>query len=185
LSTLANTETATPAVYKEAVIEPFSGEVVSFEGRPDAEIVAVLGDFIAAKREWLDRVAGYESGLKAILEQRMRERGATGIPHPEYEIALVEEFAPYMFYLDALREAAKDLPDDEKGKFVKHVPEQVAVIPAHDEPGPAVSIRGICKRYGWDESRFMARASLGTKFKFKPRSSAPKPVEQIEESKSA
>jgi hypothetical protein len=180
--TIANTEPATPAVYKEAVVDPFSGEVVDFEGVEDAAVVDFLAAATAKKRQIVDAFLEMENATKYILEQRMRARGATAIPHPQYEIALVEEFAPYAYDLEALTAAKVNLPDDEAQKLCKFVPEyQPPPVPAHYEPGLPVSIKAICKRYGWDLNRFMRRDSLGVRFKFKPRVSAPKPVEQIEE----
>ena len=134
----------------------------------------LLLDYRAAVAEQIDDLYSIEHGIDLEIERRMRERNARAIAHPSFEkIELEEQFTSYMFDKDALSEAAaifKTLgKDDEAAKLIKHVPEQTTVVPAHYEPGKAVSILALREKYGSTPgvgealARALSRQSLGTK----------------------
>ena len=119
-----------------------------------------------------DQFAAFISAGKNELEKRMIERGATAIPSTTHEVTLVPQWSAYRYDLDLLKDAARNLPEDEAAKIIRHIPEQI--IPAHDEPGAAVSISALAKKYAGSEvgitlAQAQQRDSLGVKLVLKER----------------
>ncbi len=136
-------------------------------------------DLLAMAEEEYARVkndfGSFIQAAKNELERRMIERGATAIPSQTHDIRLEPEWSAYRYDLEKLRDAARNLPPEEAAKILKHVPE--VVIPAHDEPGPAVSISALAKKYAGSEvgitlAEAQQRDSLGVKIVVKPRKPA-------------
>ena len=137
-----------------------------------------LLDHIDNLRVERDRARDYMNGIvreaEFEAERRLLARGAMQIPHPDFEVGLEPQFGAYAFNLEQLAEAKKLLPDDEGAKILKLVPERVTVIAEHLEPGPAVSISALARKYkgsiaGDLLASAMTRPSLGTKFFFRRR----------------
>lgn len=133
-------------------------------------------DLLAMAEEELARVksdfGSFIQAAKNELERRMVERGASAIPSLTHEIRLEPEWSQYRYDIEKLRDAARNLPEEEAAKILRHVPEQV--IPAHDEPGPAVSISALAKKYAGSEigitlAEAQQRDSLGFKVVVKAR----------------
>jgi hypothetical protein len=178
-------ETTTIPAKTEYVVDVFSGEVLDLAGVSDADAIDML-DVVTQKMDrYREAFNAMRTGIMSVLEARMRERGAKAIPHPDYECALEDEFGPPVVDLEALRAAQAMLPEAEAAKILVHVPEFVPPpVPAHDEPGKSVSITALKKRYAGTEVAALLeqgfhRPYLGSRFKFKRRATAPKPVEQI------
>ena len=142
------------------------------------DLVQMAEDELARVR---DQFAAFISAGKNELEKRMIERGATAIPSTTHEVTLVPQWSAYRYDLDLLKDAARNLPEDEAAKIIRHIPEQV--IPAHDEPGAAVSITALAKKYAGSEvgvvlAQAQQRDSLGAKLVLKERRHA-LPVSQL------
>ncbi len=140
------------------------------------ELLAMAQDELARVKSDFD---GFIQSAKNELERRMIERGASAIPSQTHEITLEPEWSAYRYDLEKLRDAARNLPPEEAAKILKHVPE--VVIPAHDEPGPAVSISALAKKYAGSEvgvilAQAQQRDPLGVKVTVKPRKPALKSV---------
>ena len=109
-------------------------------------------------------------------------RGARSVPHKLYDVLIEPEYVADPPDFDALREAQKHLPDDEAAKVIRHVPEfSPDPIPAYDEPGLAVSIAALRRKYAGtivDELREkgLRKRQVGTKFVFRRRKNAAKNV---------
>lgn len=112
----------------------------------------------------------------AEMMRRMKECGARGLLSLTHEVGLEAQWTPWAYNIEALEAAAKMLPDNEAAKVIKHVAEDIIVIPAHLEAGDANSITAIVKRYAGspvaaaiDAAR--ARSPLDDKliFKLRPR----------------
>jgi hypothetical protein len=101
-------------------------------------MVAMLGDIAKAGKTELER---------RIKERRVANPTAKAIPHAQFKIELEEEFSPYTCDVELLAQAKVLLPDDEGAKILKHVSEQVTIVPAHDEPGSIASIKSLRDRY--------------------------------------
>ena len=128
-----------------------------------------------------DQFTQFITAGKNELEKRMTERGATAIPSTTHEVTLVPQWSAYRYDLDLLKDAARNLPEEEAAKIIRHIPEQV--IPAHDEPGAAVSITALAKKYAGSEigitlAEAQQRDSLGVKLVMKERRHA-LPVRQM------
>lgn len=177
-----------PTTPSETLVDPFSGEVLIFDERPDSEVVDAY-DQIASEYERI-RTA-YDNlfaQVKSILEKRMRERGAKSIPHPSFEeIALVPQYSGYVFDVAKLAEAATFLKPASAAKVIRHVTEHTIpaqVIPAHDEPGNPVSINAIIKNNAGSEAAELLaegcrRDYLGDKIVIKRAKPALKRVDPI------
>ena len=119
-----------------------------------------------------DQFSSFITAGKNELEKRLTERGATAIPSTTHEITLVPQWSAYRYDLELLKDAARNLPEEEAAKIIRHIPEQV--IPAHDEPGAAVSISALAKKYAGSEigitlAEAQQRDSLGVKLVMKER----------------
>ena len=119
-----------------------------------------------------DQFTQFIAAGKNELEKRMTERGATAIPSQTHEVKLEPQWSAYRYDLDLLKDAAKNLPEEEAAKIIRHIPEQI--IPAHDEPGAAVSISALAKKYAGSEvgitlAQAQQRDSLGEKLVLKER----------------
>ncbi len=128
-----------------------------------------------------DQFTQFIAAGKNELERRMTERGATAIPSQTHEVALIPQWSAYRYDLALLADAARNLPEDEAAKIIRHVPEQI--IPAHDEPGAAVSISALARKYAGSEvgvvlAQAQQRDSLGAKLVLKERRHA-LPVSQL------
>lgn len=161
-----------PMLSATSVEELRSALVERLEHATDAELISFRVLAADEKARLAEMMGTYVDTADAILELRMRERGAKSIPHPEYEIALDEKHSGYSYDIPALREAAAMLPAEEGAKMLKRVPEQV--IPAHDEPGSALSIAAIARKYAGSEvaakiAEGMRRDSLGFRVSVKRR----------------
>lgn len=109
------------------------------------------------------------------FSKRMHERNTHVIPDLQYKIQLEDEVGDYVYDVDALVEAAKQLPPEEAAKIVSFVGEQV--IPAHYEPGSSRSIAALQKAYentpiGELLNRGMTRPVLGKVVKIEERKSS-------------
>ena len=147
----------------------------------DAEIVDLVGMVREEKTRVLDTLGDLERAALSELEARIRERRKTNpdaraIPHPRFEVELIEEFAPYQFDLAKLRAAVPMLPEDEGAKIITHVAEHVEIIAAHDEPGNISTIKALAKKYAGTTigdvlSSAFSRDKTGDKLVCKPRKS--------------
>ena len=136
------------------------------------ELVQMAEDELARIK---DQFSSFITAGKNELEKRLTERGATAIPSTTHEITLVPQWSAYRYDLELLKDAARNLPEEEAAKIIRHIPEQV--IPAHDEPGAAVSISALAKKYAGSEvgitlAEAQQRDSLGVKVVVKPRKPA-------------
>lgn len=136
---------------------------------------------VAEQREDLKQI---EHAIDLEIERRLRDRKARELPHPKFDkIALEEQFSPYTADFAALNEAQRVLKalgkDEDAAKVVKHVPERINVIAAHDEYGAPVSIAALIRQYGAESRigelliRGLSRVSLGTRLVVKPKRVAP------------
>jgi hypothetical protein len=153
------------------------GELVEdeFATLSDAALLtrrANLAEELAHVKELL---GGFIAACDLEIERRIRASGGRAMAHPAYKkIEIEEEFGPYSFDRDLLNEAALLLPDDERAKVIRHVPEQVQVIAAHDEPGNPVSIAALIRKYGSESevgsllSRAMRRQKIGERLSIVP-----------------
>ncbi len=133
------------------------------------ELVQIAEDELARIK---DQFTSFIAAAKNELERRLIDRGATAIPSTTHEVTLVPQWSAYRYDLALLKDAAKNLPEEEAAKIIKRVPEQV--IPAHDEPGAAVSISALAKKYAGSEigitlAEAQQRDSLGVKLVMKER----------------
>ena len=133
------------------------------------ELVQMAEDELARVK---DQFTSFIAAGKNELEKRLTERGATAIPSTTHEVTLVPQWSPYRYDLALLKDAARNLPEEEAAKIIRHIPEQV--IPAHDEPGAAVSITALAKKYAGSEvgvvlAQAQQRDSLGVKLVMKER----------------
>jgi hypothetical protein len=170
----------------QIILDPFEGERIDVTGWDDGEVLDALAQWDNLHKRYAEKFREAEASCKRILEARIRARGAKGIPHPDYECELEPEYGPVLTDLIALREAAKLLKPDEAAKVIRHVPAfQPPAIPEHDEPGAAVSIAALKKRYAGSRvaavlERGYSKPLIGSRFVFRRVKSAPKPVEAIE-----
>jgi hypothetical protein len=182
---VATSESGTQ-VLKEAVVNPFNGEVVDVSGWTDEKMLDELASWDDLRRDYDERFRAAENGFKLLLEARVRARGAKGIPHPAYVAEIEVEYGPPIVNLNALREAQKYLKPSET-PLVKHVPEyQPPPVPARDEPAAAVTIAATMKRYAGHRVAELCASGyhkpvIGTRFVFKRVKQQPKPVVQIEQ----
>ena len=119
-----------------------------------------------------DQFTQFIAAGKNELEKRMTERGATAIPSQTHEVKLEPQWSAYRYDLDLLKDAAKNLPEEEAAKIIRHIPARI--IPAHDEPGAAVSITALAQKYAGSEvgitlAQAQQRDSLGVKLILKER----------------
>ena len=133
------------------------------------ELIQMAEDELARVK---DQFTSFIAAGKNELEKRLTERGATAIPSTTHEVTLVPQWSAYRYDLELLKDAAKNLPEEEAAKIIRHVPEQV--IPAHDEPGAAVSISALARKYAGSEigitlAEAQQRDSLGVKLVMKER----------------
>jgi hypothetical protein len=170
----------------QVILDPFEGEQIDVTGWDDGEVLDALAQWDDLHKRYAEKFREAEASCKRILEARIRARGAKGIPHPDYECELEPEYGGVITDLAALREAAKLLKADEAAKVIRHVPEfRPAPVAAHDEPGAAVSIAALKKRYAGSQvavllERGYSKPLIGTRFVFRRVKSAPKTVAQIE-----
>ena len=127
-----------------------------------------------------EEIGAFVTTAKNELERRLVERGATAIPSQTHEVTLVPQWSAYRYNIDALLDVARNLPEAEAAKIVRHVPEEV--IPAHVEAGAPVSIAALAKKYAGSEvgvrlAEAMQRDSLGCKLVVKARKTEPRPVQ--------
>lgn len=134
-----------------------------------------------AMQERMDVAAFYkraEDTARAEFLRRLQERGAKAIPVSDSrieKIELEETYEPYVYDVQALRDACVLLQDDtERAKIVKHETAWTEIIEHPDQyvAGAAVSITATKKKYAGTEiasllDRGMHRASLGPKLAFK------------------
>ena len=114
------------------------------------------------------------NACKREVMRRIVARGAREIPDKDFTIALDEQYAPYAFDLELLKEAAALLPDDEAAIVVKHFPELVEITPERWDPGNPVSINALRKKYAGSTvgdilNLAMTRDTLEPKVIIKPR----------------
>jgi len=171
---------------REIFVNPFTGEVIIFDGCSDADII----DTIKAMMDRYDEIKALFEQMKnqgkGILASRMRARGAKGIPHPNVVVELKTEYSDYIFIPDELAKARPFLKPDEAAKVVHWVPEQIIPeqrIPGHWEEGAARSITALINRYpGSDAAKHleagMTRSALGEEVIFKPIKEKPLPVKK-------
>jgi hypothetical protein len=163
----------------EVLVDPFSGSVIDLEGVEDDGVIDIIADAEAARDAYLARFNTLLGAAKQILESRIRARGARSVPHQLYVVELEPVNVEDPPDLDALREAQKHLPPHEAAKVLRHVPEFVPdPIPAHDEPGLAVSINALRRKYaGTIVDDLLAKGrppkrAIDTRFVFKRRKGA-------------
>jgi hypothetical protein len=137
-----------------------------------------------AEREHVSTVLGdYINAGKQEIERRLKENGGRAIAHPAAEkIELEEQFAQYVWDMEALRAAARWLrergKDVQAAKIIKHVEEQTTIQPAHDEPGAPVSVNALLREYGETSDlgkllkKAMTRDKTGERLIFKIRAGA-------------
>lgn len=140
------------------------------------EITTLSNDALLGYRLAVDE---HKAELDAIqqridveIERRMRRDNSRELAHPAFDkIELEEQFTAYVYDVEKLKAAAEKLkklgkPDD-AAKLVKHVPEEVTVVPAHDAAGNPRSIASIAGRFGGEIKTLldagMTRQSLGTR----------------------
>lgn len=176
---------------KKADLAPKDGAAVatgrkSLAEMSESEIIEVVAQVQEEKRNVVEYLGAYEKAGLTELERRIRERreknpAARAIPHPAFDVELVDEFTPYRANIAVLREAAASgmLAEDEVAKLYRHVPESVSVVAAHDEPGNVTSILALAKKYagtpvGDTLSSAITRTRTGEKQVFRPRKVAGK-----------
>jgi chemotaxis protein CheY-P-specific phosphatase CheC len=122
-----------------------------------------------------------EKSAKGELLTRLQHRNARAIASPLFDkIERVDQYTQYAFDIELLSEVAAMLPPDEAAKIIKFVPEKTTIIPAHYEPGAAVSIAAAIRKYGEASevgeklTRAMTRSKVGETVEIKPLK-APKP----------
>ena len=153
------------------MMEPIIGGIDLANASDDRiiELVQMADDELARIK---DAFSAFIAAGKNELEKRMIERGATAIPSQTHEVTLVPQWSAYRYDLDLLKDAARNLPEDEAAKIIRRIPEQI--IPAHEEPGAAVSIAALAKKYAGSEvgitlAQAQQRDSLGVKLVLKER----------------
>jgi hypothetical protein len=154
------------------VIELRAAAPIIIEKFTDAQLVGYKNDLAQQRADYLDELRRVDLVLDQEIEKRIKAAGGRALVTPDgVGFELVDEFSAWAYHAEKLRAAAELLPEDERTKVVKHVPERVEVIAAHDEPGNANSMNALVKKYG-EESAFgkaMAeareRAYLGQKLK--------------------
>ncbi len=93
------------------------------------------------------------------IETRLRQRraenpestGVIAIPHPMIRVELEPQYGPHAWDIPKLERAAAQLPDEERVKIVRRIPEQVTIVPAHVEAGHPASIKAAIKKYAGTE----------------------------------
>jgi hypothetical protein len=172
-SALANIEaTQSPAIPQGELVEPDIADLT------DDELVARRAQIAEELAHVKELLGGFLLGCEMEIERRIRASGGRAMPHPKYEIELVEEFGPYVYDFDLLNAAAKLLPNNERAKVVKHVPEWTETHAAHDEVGAAVSISALIRKYGEISEvgillrDAMKREKTGERLKIKERKAA-------------
>jgi hypothetical protein len=187
-----------PAPVPTHLVDEQTGEAVALPPTNETVEDVATGNFNVfdlSDGELVDYVKGKSEQLQSLREQftndinagkdeflrRLKARGAKAIPHQEFDIELDPVYTAYVVNLEKLREAAKLLAPEEAAKVVIHVPEFIPdPVPAHDEPGSAVSINALIKRYTVDSevgkllSLGLTRDHIDDKLIFK-RKPAPKP----------
>lgn len=173
---------ALPQTAPEPVVTPDNAQELigpNLGEMSDAEVAEWTGR-IGEELEHVTQMlsALYQSG-KNEIERRIRERqktnpAARAIPHPTFEIEMVDEFAPYRSDVEKLARAATMLSEDEAAKLVKHVKERVEVIPAHTVAGNVASIKALANKYAGTEvgellASAITRDKTGEKLLFKRR----------------
>lgn len=177
---LAVTPPAVPAP-EDVLLDPLTGEAhiipairAELAEAPDNRLLEGVMEWRSLERLLVDYVRAQQKLRYDECERRMRERGATAIPHPKIECTLTPEYSTYTIALGKLDEAIATglLSDAEKAKLVKNVPEQV--IPASREAGAIASIQALERKYagspvGEALKASYSRAPLGEKLVVKER----------------
>lgn len=120
---------------------------IDLPAMPDDRIVS----FIEAMSDEADVIGDYRAAALRELERRIRDRRATNpqaraIPHPAYEIELVDEYTPYRAHVGTLVAAQTLLPEDEAAKIVSPVRGKIVVtLPIESDVGEATA---LAKRFG-------------------------------------
>jgi hypothetical protein len=132
----------------EYLIDAFSGERVLASEMDDGAILDWVDNYERQREAFEEAFAATIRSADAILERRLRERGAKAIPHPAYACELVPQFGPYQFDVDVLRRVAPLLAEEDAGKLLVHHParEVHEVIPENWVPGNANAIVALAAR---------------------------------------
>lgn len=139
----------------------------------DETLVLYRQAVIEHKRMLLEELSERQRAIEAEIHARIERNGGSALLVPAQDCvvkcALEDQYTAYAYDVPQLREVAKLLPPSEAAKIVKHVAEQVTVVPAHDEPGNPRSITALIKQYGPHSgvgkllAACMQRSKVGTK----------------------
>lgn len=165
-SSVVSTET-TASVEAQAqadVIHLRTASTIAIEQLSDADLLAHRDGITAEKKEVYEQFCSVERLLDAEITRRIDAAGGRALVLPTgagYE--LTDEYSPWAYDMAKLRDAAYLLPDSERVKVIKHVPERTEITPAHDEPGAAVSMTALAKKYGENSPFGVALAEARTR----------------------
>lgn len=139
----------------------------------DEKLVLYREAVLEHKRLLLDELSERQRAIEAELQARMERNGGRALVAQgegvTYKVELSDQYTPYVYDVAGLRDVAKKLPPSEAAKIVKHIEEQITVVPAHDEPGNPRSITALIKQYGENSEigkallACMQRTKVGTK----------------------
>jgi hypothetical protein len=131
---------------------PLAALAVPISDLPDEQLLLHRELLVLRRKQVLDEISAALSQAEAEIQARIERNGGRSLLAHEEGIIVkaetIDNYTPWVYDIDGLRDVAKMLPEKEAAKIVKFVDTQTTVIEAHYEPGNSRSIEALINQYG-------------------------------------